>query len=155
MPNRIQTERERVVFSASSILDTVGDALMVIRREDGLTYDDMGAVMNKSADQAAKYCAGSATMDLITYARLRREYNGRFDGALDRLCHDSRPNKRGSRNIQSAVVKAALAIAQALEEDGEISPKEVRENRATLEDARDAIDGLLRSLSPSVREVRA
>lgn len=153
MPNRAGSERERTVFSASSVLDTVGDALSVIRREDGLTFDDMGAVMHKSADQAAKYCAGSAQMDLITYARCRREWNGRFDGALDRLCHDSRPNKRGSRNIQPAVLKAALAMAQALEDDGEISPKEVRENRATLEDARDAIDGLLRSLS--VREVAA
>ena len=45
----------------------------------------------------------------------------------------------------------ALAIAQELEDDGEISAKEVRDNRATLEDARDAIDGLLRSLSPSIR----
>jgi hypothetical protein len=92
MADRIHSERERVVFSASSVLDTVGDALIAIRREDGLTYDDLGAVMHKSADQAAKYCAGSATMDLITYARLRREYNGRFDGLLRSLSPSIRGN---------------------------------------------------------------
>lgn len=151
MANRIPSEREIPVFSASAVMDAVGDALLAIRREDGLTYDDMAATMGMSADMVARYCAGSAAMGLVTYARCRREWNGRFDGALDRLCHDSRPNKRGSRNVQSAVVKAAFAIAQALEDDGEISAKEVRDNRATLEDARDAIDGLLRSLSPSVR----
>lgn len=153
MPHRNNPERERPVFSASSVLDTIGQSLTAIRREDGLTFDDMGAIMGKSPDQAAKYCAGSATMDAITYARCRREWNGRFDGALDRLCHDTRPAAQADRTSQSMVLKAALALSIALEDDDEITPAEVRANRGTIEEARDALDGLLRKIA--VREVRA
>ncbi|MFE8106933.1 hypothetical protein DTL00_12870 [Sphingomonas melonis] len=141
------------MFSASSVIDTIAQSLTAIRREDGLTFDDMGAIMGKSADQAAKYCAGSATMDAITYARCRREWNGRFDGALDRLCHDTRPTAQADRACQSMVLKAALALSIALEDDDEITPSEVRANRGTIEEARDALDGLLRKIA--VREVVA
>lgn len=144
MPQRKTGERDRPIFSASSVLDEIGEALSAIRREDGLTFDDLGAVMNKSADQAAKYCAGSATMDIIAYARLRREFNGRFDGALDRLCHDSRPPKYGDRLIQSKVLKAAHALSVAMEDDDQISALEIRQNRGVIEEARDALDALLR-----------
>jgi hypothetical protein len=50
------------------------------------------------------------------------------------------------RSQQSKVLKAALALSIALEDDGEISPEEVRQNRATIEQARDALDALLGKL---------
>lgn len=153
MSCRKHNERDRTVFSASTVLDTIAQSLTAIRLEDRLTFDDMGAVMGKSPDQAAKYCAGSATMDMITYARCRREWNGRFDGGLDRLCHDSRPASQTDRVCQSRVLKAALALSVALEDDDQIDANEVRQNRGVIEEARDALDGLLRKLS--VREVRA
>lgn len=139
-------ERERTAFSASKVLDTVGEALTIIRREDGLTFADMAAVLGRSEDQAAKYCAGAAEMGVIAYARAKREWNGRFTGGLDRLCHDSRPCSDADRTRQSKVLKAALALSIALEDDGEISPAEVRQNRATIENARDALDELLRKV---------
>lgn len=146
-------ERERAVFSASTVLGTVGQSLTAIRLEDNLTFSDLGAVIGKSEDQAAKYCAGSAEMGIIAYARARREWNGRFDGALDRLCHDSRPKAQADRESQSKVLRAALALSVALEDDDQIDADEVRQNRGVIEEARDALVGLLRKLE--VREVRA
>lgn len=146
MTHRSNGERERPVFSASQVLAVVGSDLAAIKRADDLTYADLGAILGKSEDQAAKYCEGSATMDLITFARGWREWNGRFAGGLARLCHDSRPVLDGDRARESKVLKAALALSVALEDDGEISPEEVRQNRATIEAARDALDELLGKL---------
>lgn len=146
MTHRSKDEREMPVFSASSILDAIGEALTIIRREDGLTFSDMAAILGKSDDQAAKYCAGSAAMDAITYARAKREWNGRFTGQLDRLIADTRPKADADRTRHSKVLRAALALAEALEDDNEISPQEVRANRGTIEDARDALDELLRKI---------
>lgn len=146
MPHRNNDERERPVFSASAVVDEVADALSAIRREDGLTFADMAATLGKSEDQAAKYCAGSATMDLVTFARAKREWNGRFTGGLDRLCADTRPVSDADRARQNKVLKAALALSIALEDDDEITPAEVRANRATIECARDALDELLRKI---------
>ena len=141
------SEREKIVFSASKVLDEVGNALSVIRKEDRLTFADMGAVLGKSEDQAAKYCDGSAEMGVIAYARAKREWNGRFTGGLARLCAESRPaHDNTDRARQSKVLRAALALSEALEDDGEISPEEVRDNRKSLEDARSAIDELLRKI---------
>ena len=145
MSNRSNTEREKPVFSASAVLDTIGEALSAIRLADRLTFADLAAVLNKSEDQAAKYCAGSQAMDVVTFARARREWNGRFAGGLDRLCHDSRPAAEPDRSCESKVLKAALAFSLALE-DGEITSEEVRSNRATLENARDAIEAQLAKL---------
>ena len=65
------------------------------------------------------------------------------------LCHDSRPNKHCDRVRQSKVLEAALALSVALQDDGEVSPGEVRDNLKQLEEARDALDELIK------RRVRA
>ncbi|MFA6031838.1 MAG: hypothetical protein WC889_02925 [Myxococcota bacterium] len=141
-------ERETAVFSASSVLDVIGEALSAIRREDRLTFADIAAVLGKSEDQAAKYCAGSATMDAITFARAKREWNGRFTGGYDRLCANSRPGNTSDRAHGSSILRAALALSEALE-DGKIDAKEVHANRGTLENARDAIEAQLAKLQPA------
>lgn len=141
-------ERERVVFSASAVVNELGKALTAIRLEDGLTFADMAAVLGVSDDQAAKYCAGSATMNAMTFARGKREWNGRFTGGFDRLCVESRPIATTDRMKGSSVLKAALALSVALEDDDQIDKKEVRANRGTLENARDAIEALLGMLAP-------
>ena len=138
----------RPVFSASNVVNELAAALTAIRIEDRLTYADMAAVLGKSEDQAAKYCAGLATMDAVTLARGKREWNGRFTGGFDRLCVDSRPIAATDRSKGSAVLKAALALSLALEDDDSIDANEVRANRGTLENARDAIDAVLAKLQP-------
>lgn len=138
----------RAVFSASAALDAAGRALNEIKAQDRLTWADVGAVLGKSEDQAAKYADGTATMDFITFGRGKREWNGRFTGYFDQLCTDSRPGKIDDRTCESTVLKAVLALSVALE-DGSITREEVRANRGTLEAARDAIDAQLAKLRPA------
>jgi hypothetical protein len=132
------------VFSASAVLEAVASDLTQIKAEDGLTDADIGAVLGKSEDQAAKYRTALADMGLVSFARGKREWNGRFTGGLDRLCSETRPTVC-DRSGHSRLLEAALAFSIALE-DGEITVEEVRANRATLESARDAIEAQLAKL---------
>jgi len=84
---------QRSIFSASAVLDAIASELTVIKHEDGLTDADLGRILGKSEDQAAKYRTGLAEMGIVAFAAGKREWNGRFTGALDRLCVDSRPGK--------------------------------------------------------------
>lgn len=146
MTHRNNDEREKYVFSASNVTAALADELSAIRRADELTYSDLAAILGVSADMAEKYCKNAATMNAVTFARGKREWNGRFTGALDRLCVESRPSKDADRERESKVLKAALALSIALSDDDLISPEEVRANRATIENARDALDELLSKL---------
>jgi hypothetical protein len=139
----------RRVFSASAALECIALALTEIKHEDELTDADMGAVLGKSEDMAAKYRTGLATMDAVTFARGKREWNGRFTGYLDQLCEKSRPGQGNDRKGHSKILAAALALSVALEDDDAVDTEEVRANRSTLEAARDAIDDQLRKLRPA------
>jgi hypothetical protein len=119
MTQRNMPSGKRPVFSASSVLEAIGTDLELIKRQDKLTYADIGAVLNKS---------------------------GRFAGSLATLCIDSRPAMGCDRTRQTKVLKAALALSEALEDDNEIDAQEVKDNRATIEAARDALDELLRKV---------
>lgn len=133
----------RPVFSASAVYDAIANDLALIKAQDKLHYHDLGAVLGKSEDQAAKYCEGTSEMGIVAYARAKREWGGRFTGSLDQLCHDSRVAGGTDRGRHCRLLKAALAVAEALEDDGEMSSKEVHAIRATLEEARDALTELL------------
>lgn len=135
---------KRSVFSASSVLDAVGRDLAKIKHDDGLTWADLGRVLGKSEDQAAKYADGTAEMGIVAYAAAKREWNGRFTGTLDKLCVETRPCSDHDRTRQNKILAAALALSIALEDDDEITPDEVRANLKTLEAAREAIDAVLR-----------
>lgn len=140
-----QSTANHPVFSASHVLEAIAKALSEIKHHDRLTYADLGAVLGKSEDQAAKYCDGSASMDAITFARGKREWGARFTGYYDRLCEDSRPGQVCDRSTLTAVLDAASCLSRALE-DGDIEAEEIRENRAALERARDLIDAQLGKL---------
>lgn len=141
-----QSTAKRPVFSASAILEAVGTDLATIKREDGLTYADIGRVLGKSEDQAAKYCGAEADMGLVSYAAGKREWNGRFTGSLERLCVESRPSSIHGRTVQSKVLKAALALGVALEDDNEIDENEIKQNRQLIEEAIGALQSLLERL---------
>lgn len=140
-----QSTPQRSIFSASSVLEALASELTTIKNEDGLTDADIGRVLGKSEDQAAKYRTGLADMGVVSFAAGKREWNGRFTGAFDRLCVDSRPGKVADHIVLTTVLDAAARISKALE-DGEIKPEEVRDNRAALEGARASIDALLGKL---------
>jgi hypothetical protein len=56
-------------FSASNMLDSVGDAIGRIKSDAGLTYTDIGAAFGKSEDVAASYRAGHSDMPLSAFIR--------------------------------------------------------------------------------------
>lgn len=139
---------KKPTYSASNALAAIGKAIGEIKSEDGLTWADIGAELGVSDDQAAKYADGTAAMNVVTFGRGKRAWNGRFTGYFDRLCVESRPGKGNDHAGQSAVLQAALALHHALC-DGKVSPEEVRANRAVLENARDALDEQLSKLRPA------
>lgn len=138
-----------VLVTASNVLDAVASDLLQIKMQDGLRWADLGDVLGKSEDQAAKYADGSAEIGIVAYAKARAQWNGRFTGSLDRLIEQARPEGNG-HHAQSCLLKAALGLSVALE-DGNITVEEVRANRTTLEAARDAINGQLARLGPVAR----
>jgi hypothetical protein len=145
MPDR-QIHGVRAPLSASLILTTSGDALSRIRQEDRLTWADIGAVLGKSEDQAAKYADGSAEMGLVAFTRARQAWNGRFTGALDQLIGKVSPEQDG-QVAQSCLLKASLALSLALE-DGQLTDAEIAASRGDLERSKDAIERLLARLGP-------
>ncbi len=149
MPHRNKPSGKVPVFSASNILKAVADELREIKKADRLSYGDIGEVLGRSEDQAAKYCLGTAEMGIVAYANAARQWNGRFTGGLDRLITEHRPsNNEADRTRQSKVLKAALALSLALEDDGEITPAEVRKDRALYEQAIEALQAQLAKLNP-------
>jgi hypothetical protein len=145
MINRASTASRRRL-SASMIRKAIADDLMQIKHEDGLTFDDIGRVLGKSADQAARYCDGTASMCAETYAFAREAWNGRFTGRLDALL-SGLPDATCDRHKHSSILRASLAISIMLEDES-IDDEEIRDNRKTLEEARDAIERLLSRIGP-------
>lgn len=135
----------RRAVSASQVLSALGDALTKIKSEDALTWADMGRILGKSDDMAAKYSEGTAELPVTAFYFAKKEWNGRFTGIADKLVEDARGDV-SAHHAQSCILKAALALSVALE-DGELSVGEIRANRSTLENARDAIDAQLGRLS--------
>jgi hypothetical protein len=144
--NRQSTPR-RSVFSASAVLEAIATDLTAIKDADGLTDADLGAILGKSGDQAAKYRTGLAEMRIVAFARAKREWHGRFTGSLDRLCGDERHAGLDDAMCQSAIIRAGLVLAMAMERGRLITPEQVRDNRAALEAALDAIQAQLAKLT--------
>jgi hypothetical protein len=135
---------KRRTISASSLLTALGDDIGRIKAEDGLTWDDVGRVLGKSPDQAAKYADATAEMGVTAFYFAKREWGGRFTGSADRMVEQGSIGT-DARRAESDILRCALAISQALA-DGELSIEEVRDNRPVLEAARDAINGQLARL---------
>lgn len=132
--------------SASQILEELGNALSRIRQDDRLTWADVGAHLGKSEDQAAKYADGTAEMGAVACFKAWHLWGERFSGGAKRLFEQRLPESDGYR-AQSCVLRAALALAEALE-DGNLTVQEIRDNRSTLEKAQDAIGAQLARIGP-------
>lgn len=138
----------RRVLSASTILRSIGDDLSQIKHEDGVTWADMGRVLGKSEDQVAKYADGSAEMGVTTYYFGKQAWGGRFCGSADRLITDAAHDAIHDRARETSLLECALNLSIALADDDQIDVDEIRRNRAIIETARSALDGLLAKLTP-------
>jgi hypothetical protein len=139
----------RRAVPASDILTALGDALGRIRQEDRLTWVDVGRVLGKSDDQAAKYADGTAEMGAVALFYAKQAWGERFTGGVNSLLTEAIPAVDGQA-AQSCILKAALALSVALE-DGILTDEEIALNRSTLERAGDAIASQLARLGPKDR----
>lgn len=135
-------------LTASLVLSTIGNALGEIRHRGGLTWAEIGGVLRRSEDQAAKYADGSAEMGIVAFAHAKQQWGSLFTGPLNRLCIETSPLVLCDHAAHSAVLRGALSMAEALESNDDISPREVMLHRHTLEAARDALDAMLRKACP-------
>jgi hypothetical protein len=131
---------------ASKILEELGNALSRIRQEDRLTWADIGAHLGKSEDQAAKYADGTAEMGAVACFKAWDLWGERFSGGAKAL-FDKPSIHHDALSAQSCMLRAALALAEALE-DGELTVQEIRDNRSTLEKAQTAIAAQLARIGP-------
>ena len=138
--------------SASAMLETLGRSLTQIKDEDRLTDADLGAVLGKSEDQAAKYRGGMADMGVVSLLRGAREWDGRFmNEALGLVGMKMLPLDVGvgsDRATFTALTGLLHQIAAALENDGEIDDAELLAMRTELERAGSHIDRLRERLKP-------
>jgi hypothetical protein len=138
----------RKTLTETDVLSAIADSISRIKSEDKLSWKDVGRVVDKHHDQAPKYADGSAKMDVVSYAFARATWGTRFTGDLDRLIDGIVLADCSDRACEGKVLRAALAMSDALSDDDQIVAREVRKNRATLEAARDAIDAQLAKLGP-------
>lgn len=92
-----------------------------------------------------------STLSLDTAANLLLLDGAAFDGILAHFGRvsaplDSAAGHEPDRARESKVLKAALALSVALADDDEIDAEEVRANRGTIENAIEALQGLLGKL---------
>lgn len=143
----LQSTAKRLPYSASNALEAVGRALNEIKAADHLTWEDVGAELGKSDDQAAKYADGRATMDFITFGRARRKWGKRFTCYFDQLCGEGIGGIERDRHDMAHVAVAAARMAEALEDDGQIDAAEVRAAIKPLSAAFDAIGRQLQKVT--------
>jgi hypothetical protein len=139
------------------LIETAAEQLSVIKEQDGLTDAELGAVLHRGADQAAKYRTGLAEMGMVAFLRAAEAWNGRFTGGILSLINAqmsrvAQPSRTG-RGFASLLAKLQAAVNSALENDDEIDQAELTAMRALLDDVRCEIDARL--AKPALQAVRS
>ena len=140
----------RSSFSDSKALDRIATDLTAIKQEDELTWADIGRVLGKGDDQAAKYGNGSAEMSVTSFLLAAREWNGRFAngvlGMIGMKLVEADADLSTDGEKLSRILKLAHLISAALtdmETPGQIDDDELDEiGSAALDEASRAIDAL-------------
>lgn len=133
-------------LTSSRIVEALGDDLLRIKSEDRMSWVDVGEVLGCGDDQAARYAAGHATMNVVAYTRGRLVWGSRFTSSVDNMVNVGK-DAPDAQKTQTCILHAAMQLSIALQ-DGDLCENDVRKNRSTLEAARDAIDAQLARLAP-------
>lgn len=131
-------------ISASKLLTELGKDLGQIRQDDGLTWHDVGRVLGKSEDQAAKYADGTAEMPVTSYLFAQREWGTRFTGRVEAMVSADRAPVH-DHHVLPELLGCAKGLADALM-DGRICLRDIGANRAEIEEAKAALESLLEKL---------
>ncbi|MFT3966846.1 MAG: hypothetical protein QM690_13295 [Sphingobium sp.] len=145
-----QIHGRRASFSASKAVDQLGEDLEAIKKADGLTWADVGRVLGKSDDQAAKYASGLAEMSVTSFLLGCREWNGRLgNGVLALIGQKLSPvdaEDVSDSDKLCRILRLAHLLSQAMSDDdtpGAVDDDEIKSiGIAALDDAARAIDAL-------------
>lgn len=148
MSNKPQIHGRRSSFSVSAALDRMGEDLGNIRREDGLTWADVGRVMGKSDDRAADYARALSEMPVSAFLLACREWNGRFAngvlGMIGMKLVEAGPDSTTDSEKLSRILRLAHLVSEALtdmETPGRVDDDELDAiGSAALDEAQRAID---------------
>ncbi|WP_148648335.1 hypothetical protein [Sphingobium cupriresistens] len=164
MTRNPQIHGRRSSFSASVALAQLGDDLTNIRKEDGLTWKDVGRVLGKSEDRASNYATALAEMPVSSFLLGCREWNGRFGngvlGLIGMKLTEIGADTYSDGEKLSHILRVAHLLAAALgdmETPGTVDDDELREiGSEALDEAQRAIDAMRVRLSRlNGREVAA
>jgi len=155
MSSKPTIHARRASFSASKALDRIAEDLSAIKKEDGLTWGDIGRVLGKGEDQASKYGSGLAEMSVTSFLLASREWNGRFANGVLSLIGMKLVEVGGDLSSDSEklsrILKLAHLISAALtdiETPGTVDDDELAQIGAeALDEATRAIDALRARMS--------
>jgi succinyl-CoA synthetase alpha subunit len=140
---------KRRTVSASSLLTALGSDLGQIRQDDKLTWADLGRVLGKSEDQAAKYADGTAEMPVTAYLFGQHAWGTRLTGRVEALVSAARAPVH-DHHVLPDLLGCAKGLADGLR-DGSLSLRDIAANRSEIEEAITALQGLLEKLGEGVR----
>lgn len=140
----------RASFSVSAALQQLGDDLAAIRKEDGLTWKDVGRVLGKSDDRASDYANAISEMPVSAFLLGCREWNGRLgNGVMGMIGQKLAPveaEEISDSDKLCRILKLAHLLSQALTDDqtpGTVDNDELKGiGLAALDDAARGIDAL-------------
>jgi len=143
---RPQIHGRYATVPASLLLETLGDSLAQIRKEDGATDEDLGAVLGKSADSAERYRAGSSDMGVISFLRGCKAWDGRFANATLALVGMKLVEIEGGEGSDragfTAIATLLAQLSEALEDDNIVDDRELGAMAAAVENAGKHVDRL-------------
>lgn len=144
--SRPQIHGRFATVPASLLLETLGDSLAKIRREDAATDEDLGAVLGKSGDTAERYRSGSTEMGVVAFLRGCRAWDGRFANAALALVGmklvEIESGEGSDRAGFTALATLLAELAEALENDNIVDDHELAAMSAAVENAGKHIDRL-------------
>ncbi|MEH3121113.1 MAG: hypothetical protein PGN16_03890 [Sphingomonas phyllosphaerae] len=142
---------------ASKMLTTLGESLERIKAQDGATDGDLGAVLGKSDDTAARYRTGLAEMPVVAFLRGCREWDGRFANDVLALVGMRLAPIDGSAACdgRSAIKVLGALIGKKAEalEDGVITDDEVDDMWPEIEAVSAHIDRLRSERAQRMRRI--
>ena len=161
MTSNPQIHGRRSSFSVSTALQQVGDDLATIRKEDGLTWKDVGRVLGKSDDRASDYANALSEMPVSAFLLGCREWNGRFaNGVLGligmRLVEVDNESVSDGEKL-TRILRLAHVLSKALTDldtPGVVDDAELDDiDTEMLDEATRAIDALRARKSRKLRSV--
>lgn len=122
---------------ASLLLKTLGDSLDAIKREDEATDTDLGAALGKHAATAERYRKGNGKMDVVSFLRGCRQWDGRFaNAALGLIGMKLCPIEAEPADDQASVtimLRLTVQLSAELERDNDISDADLERHRSLIE----------------------